>query len=231
MEICVAESIAFENYIKRNWSVDEDQPDLIYKIIQKQLSDAISIIENTDFPLTWPKLIPQMIETFSTDVINGILCTGGHSLFKKYRYEFKSNELWMEIKYVLEKLAQPLTDLLLAIFFTKKVEMHQLYSFSLNSSQDFISKLLDDVKFIYNEYFKTVKPMLPLTVNEQQKIITAKFLMYWDANNLYGWEMSQLIPVSNFKWFTKNEIKNLDFNNVTYIHSDFGCILAVHCVN
>lgn len=44
-------------------------------------------------------------------VINGILRTA-HSLFKKYRYEFKSNELWLEIKFVLEKLAQPLTDLL-----------------------------------------------------------------------------------------------------------------------
>lgn len=44
-------------------------------------------------------------------VINGILQTA-HSLFKKYRYEFKSNELWLEIKFVLEKLARPLTDLL-----------------------------------------------------------------------------------------------------------------------
>lgn len=44
-------------------------------------------------------------------VINGILQTA-HSLFKKYRYEFKSNELWTEIKFVLEKLAKPLTDLL-----------------------------------------------------------------------------------------------------------------------
>lgn len=45
-------------------------------------------------------------------MINGILQTA-HSLFKKYRYEFKSNELFTEIKFVLEKLAQPLTDLLL----------------------------------------------------------------------------------------------------------------------
>lgn len=46
------------------------------------------------------------------NVINGILRTA-HSLFKKYRYEFKSNELWTEIKYVLEKIAKPLTDLLI----------------------------------------------------------------------------------------------------------------------
>lgn len=43
--------------------------------------------------------------------INGALQTI-HSLVKRYRYEFKSNELWTEIKYVLTQLAQPLTDLL-----------------------------------------------------------------------------------------------------------------------
>lgn len=55
----------------------------------------------------------MLINTFSGDfnVINGILRTA-HSLFKKYRYEFASNELWTEIKFVLFKIAGPLTDLL-----------------------------------------------------------------------------------------------------------------------
>jgi exportin-2 (importin alpha re-exporter) len=135
MTIRIAGSIAFKNYIKRNWNVEEDQNDRIHssdriaiknlivslmlsspEAIQKQLSDAISIIGKTDFPLKWPELITQMVEKFATGdfhVINGVLQTA-HSLFKKYRYEFKSNELWLEIKYVLEKLAKPLTDLLTA---------------------------------------------------------------------------------------------------------------------
>lgn len=45
-------------------------------------------------------------------MINGVLQTA-HSLFKRYRFEFKSQELWEEIKFVLDKLAKPLTDLLL----------------------------------------------------------------------------------------------------------------------
>lgn len=84
--------------------------------IQKQLSAAIGIIGKTDFPMKWPELIVQMVDKFATGdfhVINGVLRTA-HSLFKKYRYEFKSNELWAEIKFVLEKLAQPLMDLLTA---------------------------------------------------------------------------------------------------------------------
>lgn len=86
--------------------------------IQKQLSDAISIIGKYDFPTKWPELIDQMVDKFATGdfhIINGVLQTA-HSLFKKYRYEFKSNELWTEIKLVLDKLAKPLTDLLLVSF-------------------------------------------------------------------------------------------------------------------
>lgn len=36
--------------------------------IQKQLSDAISIIGKTDFPVKWPELITQMVEKFATGI-------------------------------------------------------------------------------------------------------------------------------------------------------------------
>lgn len=41
--------------------------------IQKQLSDAISIIGKTDFPLKWPELIKQMVEKFATGFIMDLL--------------------------------------------------------------------------------------------------------------------------------------------------------------
>ena len=50
------------------------------------------------------------------------------------------------------------------------------------------------------------------------------FLQYLDDNNLYGWEMSQKLPVSGFKWkkntskFTKEFIKKYDeYSNKGYI--------------
>ena len=91
--------------------------------LQKQLSDAVSIIGKYDFPKKWPQLIDEMVEKFGTgdfNVINGVLQTA-HSLFKRYRYEFKSQSLWEEIKLVLDRMAKPLTDLLLATMQLTKV--------------------------------------------------------------------------------------------------------------
>lgn len=136
MTIRVAGAIAFKNYVKRNWgrAAEIDEPDRIHESdreaiksmivpmmlkspvsIQKQFSDAIQIIGKYDFPKKWPQLMDEMIEKFQTGdfhVINGVLKTA-HSLFKRYRFEFKSQILWEEIKLVLDKFAKPLTDLLL----------------------------------------------------------------------------------------------------------------------
>ena len=34
--------------------------------------------------------------------------------------------------------------------------------------------------------------------------------MYLDANNLYGWAMSQYLPTGNFRWMTDKEISKID---------------------
>ena len=34
--------------------------------------------------------------------------------------------------------------------------------------------------------------------------------MYLDANNLYGWAMSQYLPTGNFKWMTDKEISTIN---------------------
>ena len=53
--------------------------------------------------------------------------------------------------------------------------------------------------------------------HDKRKIIS--YLMYLDANNLYGWAMSQKPPVDGFKWvkdlfkFNKDFIKNYDENS------------------
>ena len=37
-------------------------------------------------------------------------------------------------------------------------------------------------------------------MKDYDKNIESLYLMYLDTNNLYGWEMSQKLPVNGFKW-------------------------------
>eukprot|EP00112_Aurelia_sp_Birch-Aquarium-sp1_P013550 Seg2879.1 transcript_id=Seg2879.1/GoldUCD/mRNA.D3Y31 product=Exportin-2 protein_id=Seg2879.1/GoldUCD/D3Y31 len=132
MFIRVAAAVNFKNFVKRNWRIVEGETNKICdgdrnsiksliitlmlknpEALQRQLSDAISIIGREDFPEKWESLLPDMIQRMQSDAnheINGILQTA-HSLFKRFRYSFKSQELWTELKFVLDRFAAPLTDL------------------------------------------------------------------------------------------------------------------------
>ena len=41
-----------------------------------------------------------------------------------------------------------------------------------------------------------------------------KYIMYLDANNMYGWAMSQCLPTGGFKWLTPNQINELDLHSL-----------------
>ena len=63
-------------------------------------------------------------------------------------------------------------------------------------------------------------------INDYNKDIESSYLEYLDLNNLYGWAMSQKLPVNGFEWveeddllkFKESFIKNYDENcNKGYI--------------
>ena len=58
----------------------------------------------------------------------------------------------------------------------------------------------------------------------------SKYLMYVDANNLYGWAMSQKLPVHSFKWMSNKEIENIFNNQIVQVWERTPCILEVDLI-
>ena len=52
----------------------------------------------------------------------------------------------------------------------------------------------------------------------------SKYITYLDANNLYGWAMSQYLPYSGFKWLNQKEISDFCLNSISE-NSSIGYIL------
>ena len=55
----------------------------------------------------------------------------------------------------------------------------------------------------------------------------SSYLQYWDVNNLYGWVMSQKLPVNNFEWIEEASQFNEDFIKNYNEESDEGYFLEV----
>ena len=55
----------------------------------------------------------------------------------------------------------------------------------------------------------------------------SKYLMYLDANNLYGCAMSEKLPTHGFKWLSSGEMENLFDNQVVQVWEKTPCILEV----
>ncbi|GBN08354.1 hypothetical protein AVEN_87773-1 [Araneus ventricosus] len=106
-----------------------------------------------------------------------------------------------------------------------KVEL-QLLS-NVNDYIWFESQMRGGICFLGKRYEKANNPYISDTYNDSKP---HKYILALDANNLYGYVMSQSLPVGNFSWLTSEEIQN--FNIFEYDeNSDVGFILEVdmHC--
>ena len=178
MNIRLAAAINFKNFVKRNWRVVDQQSKVsaadrntIKKnivrfmlknpdVVQRQLSDAITIIGQEDFPNNWKGLLEEMVERFRSGdfhQINGVLRTA-HSLTKRYRHEFKSQELWLEIKYVLDIFAAPFSELFLSTMQLVSQHSQNGQALQVGSASSTFSAFFFTCTSIYTVYMLYTSP-------------------------------------------------------------------------
>ena len=92
------------------------------------------------------------------------------------------------------------------------IDMFQFIEKGLRGGTAYIANRFGEAN---NKYMKTYNEKLP-----------TKYIMYLDANNLYGWAMSQYLPTGNFKWLSQKQIKKTNLGKYTE-NSDKGLILEV----
>ena len=78
------------------------------------------------------------------------------------------------------------------------------------------------VSYIANRYGNANNKYM----KEYDEKAPSKYIMYLDANNLYGWAMNQYLPTGNFKWMTDNEISKTNLGKYE-LDSKEGLILEV----
>ena len=75
------------------------------------------------------------------------------------------------------------------------------------------------ISYIANRYGKANNRYM----NSYNPEETSKHIMYLDANNLYGWAMSQYLPTGEFRWLTEKEVDLSKYHD----ESKEGLILEV----
>ena len=78
------------------------------------------------------------------------------------------------------------------------------------------------VSYIANRYGKANNKYM----KEYDEKAPSKYIMYLDANNLYGWAMSQYLPTGGFKWLSQKQIEKINLGKYTD-DSKKGLILEV----
>ena len=78
------------------------------------------------------------------------------------------------------------------------------------------------ISYIANRYGKANNKYM----KEYDEKAPSKYIMYLDANNLYGWAMSQYLPTGGFKWLTEKQINNTNLDDYKD-DSNKGLILEV----
>ncbi|ERN11678.1 exportin-2 [Amborella trichopoda] len=213
-EVKHAASVNFKNHVRLRWASREPETlaspitelernqikTLIVSLmlnspplIQSQLSEALAIISEHDFPKSWQTLLPELVSTLrqATDysVINGILRTS-NSIFKKFRFQYKTNDLLLDLKYCLDGFAAPLleiflktgqliagnpnsADVLCPLFECQRLCCRIFYSLNFQELPEFFEDHMVEWMGDFRNYLTTSYPALEETEKNKEGLVDA----------------------------------------------------------
>ena len=121
-------------------------------VVRAQLSEALSIISEHDFPARWQGLLPQLIERLKgsdVNTMNGVLETL-NSIYKRYRSQFMSGKLNEELSYS-QQLIVPLWE-----------SLRRLSTELQNSSADIgkCKQILSNIRLVCRIFYSLNSPGL-----------------------------------------------------------------------
>ena len=80
------------------------------------------------------------------------------------------------------------------------------------------------IGYIANRYGKANNKCM----KEYDEKAPSKYIMYLDANNLYGWAMSQYLPTGGFRWMTEKQIDKINLAEYKEDSEKGSCIMTIH---
>ncbi|CAN0047642.1 unnamed protein product [Ascophyllum nodosum] len=164
-------AVVFKNLVKAKWAPEDDgdgkhhclaesdkemiRANLVPLMcrappdVQRQFAEALTIISRVDFPARWPNLIPDLVSLMKTSEqdyhsLNGALLSA-NSVLKRYRYAFKSDALFSELKHiVLPQMSEPVLLLFKQSFST--VEQYK-------TNKEMLCQVLESVRLIMRIFY------------------------------------------------------------------------------
>ncbi|RVD83340.1 uncharacterized protein DFL_007732 [Arthrobotrys flagrans] len=200
----LAGALFFKNLIRRSWTDEEGnhkfassdvaaiKSELLGVMIQVppnlqvQIGEAISVIADSDFYKKWDTLVAELasrLDPNNPSVTTGVL-TVAHSIFKRWRPLFRSDELFLEIIHVLERFGGPYlkllkaTDSLIESSKSDKAKLTELYKmlnllikifFDLSCQElpPVFEENLSHIFQLFHKYLTTSSPLLATSDEEE----------------------------------------------------------------
>ncbi|KAK6529632.1 importin-alpha export receptor [Arthrobotrys megalospora] len=204
INVRLAGALFFKNLIRRSWTDEEGnhkfaasdvtaiKAELLGVMIQVppnlqvQIGEAISVIADSDFYKKWDTLVTELaskLDPNNPSVTTGVL-TVAHSIFKRWRPLFRSDELFLEILHVLDRFGQPYlsllqaTDSLIESSKSDKAKLTELYKmlnllikifFDLSCQElpPVFEDNLSSIMQLFHKYLTTSNPLLATSEEDE----------------------------------------------------------------